>query len=254
MATIYSLIKEDQDRAAQEFGRMLKRWRAANGWTQYTAKRWATEAGLEDVIRHSGLSELERGLIKSPRNVVFLSLANMNKLIHLQQFKGVHSRDLIDQLKGSQAICDKDGRPWGAETFWACHAGLEAGALPSWLAAPPTSPAPVLSANQAAELCANWSDQAKEATRAAGAGPAQLMAAGGFASPRLRQRWQGVIVGLDSFTAEELAGLWDPEASEWKPAQWLTTWRESLAQSASGGGVNSEPWGDEGLRIALGIG
>lgn len=236
MATIYSLIKEDQDRAAQEFGRMLKRWRAANAWTQYTAKRWAAEAGLEEVIRHSGLSELERGLTKSPRNVVFLSLANMNKLVHLQQFKGVHSRDLIDQLKGSRAICDEAGEPWGAETFWACHAGLEAGAPPAWLAAPPRSPVPVLSADQAAELCAGWADQAREAARAAGAGPAQLMAAGGFALPRMRQRWQGVVVGLDSFTAEDLAGLWDPEASEWKPAQWLAAWRESLTQSASGGG------------------
>lgn len=238
--TTYSLIKEAQDAAATEFGRMLRRWRRLNGWTQYTAKRWAEEAGLGDLIRHSGLSELERGITRSPRNIVFLSLANLNRLVHEERFKGVHSRDLLDQLKGSQAICDDvTGEPWGPEDFWACHAGLLA--PPAWLAAPAASPAPVLTSAQAAELCASWADQAREAARAAGAGPAQLMAAGGFAPPRLRQQWQAVVLGLDSLSPEELVAQWDPEASEWRPAQWLAAWRESLASAApGGGGVSSE--------------
>jgi hypothetical protein len=62
------------------------------------------------------------------------------------------------------------------------------------------------------------------------------MAAGGFAAPKLRQRWQGVILGLDAFSPEDLAELWDPEASEWRPAQWLAAWQESLASAASGEG------------------
>ena len=238
--TTYSLYKEAQDQAAFAFGRMLKRWRTANGWTQYTAKRWAQEAGLGELIRHSGLSELERGITRSPRNIVFLSLANMNRLVHDQQFKGVHSRDLLHQLKGSKAICDEAGEPWRPEDFWACHAGLLQ--PPAWLAAPVVSPAPLLSAGQAQGLCADWSDQAREAARAVGAGPAQLMAAGSFAAPKLRQRWQGVVLGLDAFSPEDLAELWDPEASEWRPAQWLAAWRESLTSAASGGGgVSFEP-------------
>jgi transcriptional regulator with XRE-family HTH domain len=237
-STTYSLIKDAQNQAAVSFGKMLRRWRAVNGWTQYTAKRWAEEAGLSELIRHSGLSELERGITRSPRNIVFLSLANFNRLIHEQQFKGVRSRDLLDQLKGSKAICDEAGEPWKPEAFWACHAGILE--PPPWLAAPVVSPAPQLSAGQAQGLCADWSNQAKEAARAAGAGPAQLMAAGGFAAPKLRQRWQGVILGLDAFSPEDLAELWDPEASEWRPAQWLAAWQESLTSAASGGGVSSE--------------
>jgi transcriptional regulator with XRE-family HTH domain len=242
--TTYSLIKAAQDAAALEFGRMLRRWRKLNGWTQYTARRWADEAGLGEVIRHSGLSELERGITRSPRNVVFLSLANLNALIHQGDYKGVRSRDLLDQLKGSQAICDDaTGEPWQPEDFWACHAGIKA--PPDWLDLPLISPAPTLTADQAAELCASWADQAREAARAAGAGPAQLMAAGGFAPARLRQKWAGVVLGLDAFTADELAEQWDPEASEWRPAQWLAAWRESLIPAAPGGGVSSEllsPW------------
>jgi transcriptional regulator with XRE-family HTH domain len=235
MTTTYSLIKEAQDHAATEFGRMLRRWRKQNGWTQYTARRWADEAGLGDVIRHSGLSELERGITRSPRNVVFLSLANLNALVHQGDYKGVRSRDLLDQLKGTQAICDDTtGEPWQPEAFWACHAGLLL--PPKALRAPVASPAPVLSDDQAAELCASWADQARDAARAAGAGPAQLMAAGGFAPARLRQRWAGVVLGLDAWTAAELAEQWDPDASEWRPAQWLAAWTESLTPAAPGGG------------------
>ena len=254
MTTTYSLIKAAQDEAATEFGRMIRRWRKANGWTQYTAKRWANEAGLGDVIRHSGLSELERGITKSPRSVVFLSLANLNALVHRGEFKGVRSRDLLDQLKGSQAICDEaTGEPWGPEAFWACHAGLLA--PPAWLAAPAASPAPVLTADQAAELCTSWADQAREAAKAADTGPAGLIAAGGFAPPRLRQRWSGVLLGIDSFSPQELAEQWDAEASEWKPAQWLTAWKESLIPAEpGGGGVSSELLAFWGLRIALASG
>ena len=238
MTTTYSLIKQQQDEAATEFGRMIRRWRKQNGWTQYTAKRWADEAGLGGVIRHSGLSELERGITRSPRNVVFLSLANLNGLIHRQEFKGVRSRDLLDQLKGSQAICDEAGQPWGPSEFWACHAGLLL--PPAWLAAPAANPAPVLTDDQAAELCTSWADQAREAAKAADTGPAGLIAAGGFAPLRLRQRWSGVLLGIDQFSPPELAEQWDPEASEWRPAQWLTAWRESLIPAEPGGGVSFE--------------
>ena len=230
----YSLIKEAQDAAAVEFGKMLRRWRGANGWTQYTAKRWADEAGLGELIRHNGLSELERGITRSPRNVVFLSLANLNRLVHDQQFKGVRSRDLLDQLKGSRAICGADGDPWGPAEFWSCHAGLLP--VPDWLAPPPAHSMPELDDEQAAELCAGWGDQAREAVRAAGAGSAQLMAIGGHAPPRLRQRWQSVALGIDAFTAQDLAGLWDSAGGGWLPEQWLASWRASLSPTSGGGG------------------
>ena len=241
----YSLIKEGQDAAAVEFGKMMRRWRSANGWTQYTAKRWATEAGLEETIRHSGLSELERGITRSPRNVVFLSLANLNRLVHDEQFKGVRSRDLMNQLKGSRAICDADGEPWGPAEFWSCHAGLLP--PPDWLAPPPAHPMPELDDEQAAELCAGWGDQARETVRAAGAGSAQLMAVGGYAPPRWRQRWQGCVLGIDVLSAQDLADLWDTAGGGWLPARWLAAWREALS---GGGGVNPELCAADHLPLA----
>jgi len=245
----YSLIKSAQDAAASEFGRMIRRWRAHNGWTQYTAKRWAEEADLETVIRHSGLSELERGITKSPRNVVFLSLANVNALIHAQQFTGVRSRDLLDQLKGSRAICDEQGNPWGPAQFWSCHAGLLAS--PDWLLPPPAHPMPDLDDDQAAKLCASWVDQARESVRVSGAGSGRLMAVGGFAPSKLRQQWQDVILGVEVFTVDELAPLWDPDSGAWAPEQWLATWRQTLEPPARGGGVSLEPDDAEGLPLTL---
>ena len=240
MSTTYSLVQEAQAAAASEFGRMLRRWRMANGWTQYTAKRWATEAGLHDLVRHSGLSELERAVTRSPRNVVFLSLANLNLLIAEKRFNGVRSRDLMDQLEGSRPIVDDNGVPWGPTEFWACHCGLLP--VPDWLAAPAAKPAPALSDEQAAALCAGWAEQARGITMATGAGVAGMLAVGGFAPQRLRKQWQAVAMGLATLTAAELKKLWDPEASEWLPAQWLANWQQSLTATgaSSGGGVSSE--------------
>ena len=114
MPSTYSLVRQRQEEAAIEFGAMLRRWRKVNGWTQYTAKHWADEAGHTSGS-HSGLSELERGLTRHPRSAVFLSLAEMNQRIADSDFKGVYTRELLDVLKGSRAITEPDGKPWGPD-------------------------------------------------------------------------------------------------------------------------------------------
>jgi len=212
---------------------MLVKWRKMNGWTQYTAKRWADEAGHSSGS-HSGLSELERGLTRHPRSAVFLSLAEMNQRIAAADFAGVRTRDLLDQLKGSRAITSDGAPPWGPAEFWSCHAGLLN--PPGWLAPPIPNPAPVLNDEQAADLCAAWATQARELVLLSGGGRAELMRASSSAPAKLREKWGDVLVGLDAYSPEELFEVWDAVASEWAPAQWLNAWAATLPPA--GGGVS----------------
>ncbi len=232
MGTIYGLTKQQQALAATEFGAMLRRWREFNGWSQYTCSNWAAESGI-DEIAHSGLSELERGLTRDPRVSLYMALATVNSHIHAQNWRGVTSRKLMDQLKGSRAICSQDGQPWGPAEFFACRAGLLA--PPDWLAAPPRNPAPLLSVIDAENLCDEWAYQARQAARDSGAGRAGLDQARTFAPARERDRWADVLARLHSYSPEELAGLWDEAESEWLPAQWLAAWKASLLVAAGGG-------------------
>jgi transcriptional regulator with XRE-family HTH domain len=233
MSTSYSLIRAQQDQAAVEFGKMLRRWRVANGWTQYTAQRWADEAG-HPTISCSGLSELEQAKTKQPRAAVYLSLAELNERIAREDFTGVRSRDLRDQLEGSIPIAHEDGTPWGPEDFWACHTGLRA--APPYLAAPTAHPCPELTDEQAAELCAGWAAQARQLVVARGGRPADLMRVGAAAPARFRDGWSAVALGLATWSPQELAEVWDQNANEWKPAAWLATWAESLPAPSGGGG------------------
>jgi transcriptional regulator with XRE-family HTH domain len=237
---LFRHIRENQEQSARAFGAMLRRWRERNGWTQYTAARWADESG-HPGISHSGLSELENGLTRHPRLAVFLALAEQNMRVAAGDYSGVRTRALRDQLHDSQAITHPDGTPWGPTEFWECHAGLRQ--APEWLASAPVNPAPLLSADQAAELCSSWADRARVLVREAGGGPADLMKIAGAAPVRHRQQWGLVALGLASYSPNELRELWNPNASEWQPSQWLEAWGRSLAEpgpNAGGSGRNPE--------------
>ena len=238
MPSTYSLVRERQEEAALEFGAMLRRWRVINGWTQYTAKRWADEAGHASGS-HSGLSELERGLTRHPRSAVFLSLAEMNQRIADQDFAGVRTRELLDQLKGSRPIASDDGIIWGPAEFWSCHCGLTS--PPAFLAPPALNSAPLLTPEQAKELSTAWAVQARELVLLSGGGSADLLRASNAAPAKAREKWAAVLLGVGSYTPEELQGVWDEVASEWAPAQWLTSWAATLPPVGGGGGSrNSE--------------
>lgn len=245
----YSLIRASQAESARQFGLMLRRWRVANGWTQYTAKRWADEAG-HPGLGHSGLSELENGLVKNPRAGVFLALGEQNARIAAQDFAGVRSRDLKDQLTGSLPIADDEtGTPWGPAEFWSCHAGLIN--PPGWLAPPAANPAPRLSEQAAADLCASWAEQARELVRSKGGKPADLLRAGAAAPAKHREQWGLVVMGLGAYTPEQLQAIWDEDASEWAPAQWLAAWGATLDPSGGGVSWSSDPCSPDGLRFGL---
>jgi transcriptional regulator with XRE-family HTH domain len=233
VTTTFSLIKEQQAAAGEQFGAVLRRWRIACGFTQYTIPKWIAEAGLGLTI--SGISEIERGLTRHPRVSFYITIGAINRLLYEQDFRGLRSRDLIDQVKGGRAITDEDGRPWGAGDFWELRAGIKS--PPDWLAPVSASPAPALTAEDAEALCAGWADQVRQLARAAGLGAAGMEQAQSVAPAEERDRWGEVLTGFGSYSPEDLAELWDPIASEWVPGQWVQEWRALLPNGGGGGGV-----------------
>lgn len=234
MTTPYTLILEQRAASAVEFGRMLRRYRERNGWTQYTAKSWAQEAEFA-LVGHSGVSELENGLVKSPGIKVFLHLAEVNARVAAKDFSGVRTRKIRDELEGSIPILDEQGRPWGPAQFWECHAGLRA--IPEWLQAGPGENRPAITDAGAAELSAQWAAEARDAIRAAGMRSSELTSAGQAAPQSKRARWTDVVMGFEPYSAAELLELWDPQAAAWAPTGWLQRWIGAISPAPSGGGV-----------------
>ena len=253
MATPYALIIEQRAQSAGEFGKMIRRWRERNGWTQYTAKSWAQEAGFA-LIGHSGVSELENGITKAPGIKVFLHLAEVNERVAARNYVGIRSRKLRDEIEGSMAIVDEQGQPWGPAMFWECFTGLRA--IPEWLQADPGENRPVITDAGAAELSAQWAAAARDAIRAAGMRSSELTSAGQAAPVSRRPRWTDVVMGFEPYTAAELAELWDAQAATWLPATWLQRWIDAISPAPSGGGGgganrSSDLTASDALQIGL---
>ena len=188
------------------------------GWTQYTAKEWADEAGHTSGS-HSGLSELERGRTIHPRAAVFFALAAMNKRIANRDFQGVHTRDLRDQLEKSRPILTPSGEPWGPADFWSCRNALLS--APDWLAEPVRNQAPAISMKQAHVLSHQWAEAVRTAGRASG-NPSDFDRAVKAAPAKYQDQWKSVLCGFYEYKPEDLQQLWDIEASNWMPALWVT--------------------------------
>lgn len=224
MASQYRWAKELEVDAARAFGRMLRRWREINGWTQYTAERWAEESGFI-LLRHSNLSGLENGK-NQPRFRTFLCLAEINRRLAAQDFSGVRSRELKDLLVQAQPLTDDSGLVWGPAQFWECHHGLRA--VPSKYQVV-TVPAPVLSVEQAKELSNDWRTRVLKAALQADMKAIEMLSQVSKLPPASeRDRFQAVVGGMIDYTAEDLATLWDGSAQEWLPEVWVRKWRDTL--------------------------
>ena len=227
-------IREQQLQAAVEFGKMLRRWRVLNSWTQYTAGEFANSAEPPmDAPSHSGASEIENAKITQPRNAYFLFLGELNQRIADQNWRGVTQRRILDQLKDSRAITDEQGRPWDAAQFWSCHAGILQ--PPDWLAGDSEQLAPQLSDDEALALGDQWKAQVLQLGTTAGM--SRMKALGSFmASVPSSKRQAMEQVLLDEFSAADLAQLWDPAGGEWLPLTWISRWSGDLGAPSGGGG------------------
>ena len=202
---------------------MLRRWRAQNGWTQYTAKSWAAESDV-CLIAPSGLSELEQGKTRHPRTKTFLWLAELNNRVAAEDFAGVRSRDLLDRLKDSSPITCEDGRPWGPAEFWSCHAGLID--PPDWVNPDLMAVMPQLGDEEAVELSKKWAEEIKSAILKSGGGKSEAMKVVGNAPARERKKWEDVLLGFDYYRKDDLVRIWDARDGRWLPEVWIEEWMD----------------------------
>lgn len=230
MAFTYAHLLDAQREHSRAFGQMLRRWRVANGWTQYTAEDWSIEAGFIK-LGHGTMSELENGKLRSPGLKAFAFLYEVNRRLVAQDWSGVKSPRLRELLIQGRPILDEQGQPWSIEGWWAVHKGLQP--IPDWLS---SDPQPTVNDAKAAELCGRWVAGLREVALASGAGPGQLSNAYQLAPAEHQQRWHEVLLGMRPYSGEELTQLWDSTAEDWLPVTWVRAWTASLEPAPSGGG------------------
>ena len=220
MSSEYRYIEAKQLEAGQEFGRMLRRWRELNNWTQYTAYKWAKEAGFE-VMAPSTLSVFENGKAPKPRPESFFALAEVNRRLAARDFSGVRTRALKDLINQAQPLVDDEQRVWGPAEFWSCHLGLLP--VPSAYKAPAVPAQPEVDAAEAAKLSEQWRGQLVQTAKQHGIGVMEALSSAAKVAPaKQRQAFQAMLAGFEPYSAEQLQGMWDGEA--WLPQRWLEEW------------------------------
>jgi transcriptional regulator with XRE-family HTH domain len=220
MSAEYRYIEAKQLEAGLQFGRMLRRWREMNHWTQYTAYKWAKEAGFE-VMAPSTLSVFENGKAPKPRPESFFALAEINRRLAAQDFSGVRTRALKDLISQAQPLVDDEGQLWGPAEFWSCHLGLLP--VPAAYQLPALPEQPRLDAAEAARLSEQWRSQLVHTAKQHGIGVMEALSSAAKAAPTgQRPAFQAVLAGFEVYTPEQLQGLWDGET--WLPQRWLEAW------------------------------
>ena len=220
MSAEYRYIEAKQLEAGLQFGRMLRRWREMNHWTQYTAYKWAKEAGFE-VMAPSTLSVFENGKAPKPRPESFFALAEINRRLAAQDFSGVRTRALKDLISQAQPLVDDEGQLWGPAEFWSCHLGLLP--VPAAYQLPALPEQPRLDAAEAARLSEQWRTQLVHTAKQHGIGVMEALSSAAKAAPTgQRPAFQAVLAGFEVYTPEQLQGLWDGET--WLPQRWLEAW------------------------------
>lgn len=214
-------IKEQLRESALAFGRGLRRWRVANGWAQDTSMRWGQEANIPHVYS-SQWSMLETGAAKNPGAQVFFSFGLQNRMLAAREFSKVSTRSLLDRLKNAQPVLHESGRPWDGVDFFRCYTCQIV-----W--PEPPEPAPLPTAEEAAELSETVREAFRRTARVAGISLAT-------ASVQLRdlvpeehaEGLEAVLFGGD-WTSEEAADLVQ-DAGDPLPMVWLREWAGTLSR------------------------
>ena len=218
--------------AAEGFGRMLRRWRELNGWSQYTMEAWAKAAGFTR-LSHGGMSPLELGKIQHPQWATFNHLAEVNRRLVAKKFDGVKRHELRAQLEEARPMVDDAGQLLEEEQLFGTFYGLRRIPAAYWVPASLESPA--LSEAEALRLCESWRDLVAAERSHRGVG---LLAAmeqlGDLAPDDQRVQFQNVLCGDATYSPEQLQALWD--GSAWLPATWVAGWLAGPKLLAPAGG------------------
>lgn len=202
------------------FGRMVRRWRLANGWTQYLGERIQKELGILS-LSPSNWSNIESGKAGQMKPATFWKFAELNSRVHHDDWPPIHSRDLKTWLSDSRAIVNDAGEPWGPCEFWACATGQIN--PPAWL---DDRKAPEISDSDAETLCESWSDRWRQLRGEYGVSSRMaLEQACAYAPVAERDTLGDVFNGDCTYTAAELMASWD---GDWLPARALDHWGMQL--------------------------
>jgi transcriptional regulator with XRE-family HTH domain len=197
--------------ASLQFGRRLKQWRIAQGWSQNTAQDWGRAVGIIHVF-NSQWSQLENG-VRGAKPTVFRALGGMNELLDAGQYGPITDRTLFDRVKGAEPIRHPDGHPWDGADFYAAYMGLL-----DWPEI--KTRLPVITDAEAAEFSAMFRDDVRSRAKAAGLAMGAAMAKLLAQVPADDQARLGDVMLGDSWNGEELMALRSEEGTL-VPRGWL---------------------------------
>jgi hypothetical protein len=213
----YQAVLDWQDESRRSFGKMLLNWRRRNGWTQYTACEWGTEAEFE-VISYGNLSVIEQGKAGELRQKAFFQLEELNRRLAEKDWGPVKSQRLKDQLKEAEPLRGDDDKLWDAVDFWSCYIGY-APVPRSYQAAP----APTLTPKRAEEICQKWRHHVRRVIKEGGLDVTQALEQLVLGAPKEHQKRFSEVLAIDDYSSVELAQLW-VEGEEFLPEQWISAW------------------------------
>ena len=216
----YQAVLDWQDESRRAFGKMLLNWRRRNGWTQYTACEWGTEAEFE-VISYGNLSVIEQGKAGELRQKAFFQLEELNRRLAEKDWGPVKSQRLKDQLKDAEPLRGDDDKLWDAVDFWSCYIGY-APVPRSYQAAP----APTLTPKRAEEICQKWRQHVRRVIKEGGLDVTQALEQLVIGAPKEHQKRFSEVLAIDDYSSVELAQLW-VDGEEFLPEQWISAWEQT---------------------------
>ena len=220
MPTQNAIVKQRRKEARQAFGRMIRRWRELNGWSQYVGEAWAKAADF-DLLSHAGLSALETAQVQNPQPATFAHFAEMNRRLLVQDFTGVKKHELLALLHEARPMVDDDGQLLEQEQLYGIHSGIRRVPAAYWV--PPDSDAPTITEADAHQHCTTWRQLVRdEATRREAGLVRCLSDLGELVPAQHREQLQDVLVGASDYTPAQLLQLWN--GKDLLPQVWVEIW------------------------------
>jgi len=216
----YQAVLDWQDESRRAFGKMLLNWRRRNGWTQYTACEWGTEAEFE-VISYGNLSVIEQGKAGELRQKAFFQLEELNRRLAEKDWGPVKSQRLKDQLRDAEPLRGDDGKLWDAVDFWSCYIGYVP--VPK---AYQSAPAPTMTSKRTEELCQKWRQHVRRVIKEGGLDVSQALEQLVKSAPKEHQKRFSEVLAIDDYSSVELAQLW-VDGEEFLPEQWISAWEQT---------------------------
>ena len=129
-------LQHKLDAARVQFGKFLRNWRKSNDWTVTTAQDWAKAcpALIPWPLRVAGgqWGNLENGKVLQPQPSTFIQLGVLNECLALEDRGTIKDRVLRERVERARPVLHDDGRPWGAEDWFACYIGKLEGPAGLW--------------------------------------------------------------------------------------------------------------------------